>query len=56
MMNKLNHFAEPFTISLGYIDSADEKYIILDPCLAEENILGGRISIAVNKHREVGSS
>ena len=48
---------KPFTITLGYIDgkeeSKDEKIIILDPNRHEQNILGGSISIAVNKHREV---
>ena len=54
---KLTLHHKPFTITLGYIDgkeeSKDEKIIILDPNRHEQNILGGSISIAVNKHREV---
>jgi len=54
---KLTLHHKPFTITLGYIDgkeeSKDEKIIILDPNRHEQNILGGSISVAVNKHREI---
>ena len=45
---------KPFTVSFGYVDDhAGSKCIILDPTRAEQHVLDGTISIAVNKHREI---
>jgi len=44
---------KPFTVSFGYVDHSGSKCIILDPTRAEQHVLDGTISIAVNKHREI---
>ena len=47
----------PIAVTLGYFtppeDSAEEEKLIVDPCLKEELVMDGRVTVILNPHQEL---